>query len=416
MRWSCAVDRGLAVVLVLLWPLAGQAADGIDFLGVRPVDAATQAVIEELARQAEQVTGTRQEDGAAMLDRAQAAAAALRSDKPVVGLADVMARASAVAHGATASGGPAEVAAGEVSAAARDRDLVVFVSWSMGVEALRETVREAKADGHARVVVRGILAGERIGDAVRRFAPIIREFGAGAGIDFDPPAFRNAGISTVPTIWDPATGSQWRGSVALAAFRRHLADVAAPFSEAVGPAVDVAEADLEEAMRAQAAQLDFTGMREAAYQRYWQRAALLQLPPAGATGERLVDPTVWLTEPIRDARGEVAVPAGTRVNTLETHPWKRRLVVFDCTDPKQVAWAVRRTHDRKPGVYLTSNVDRDAGWEGWKACVSAIGQPLYVLQEQLAARMDVHVVPALVEQEGALLRIREIGPADVRAE
>ncbi|KAA5608514.1 TrbC family F-type conjugative pilus assembly protein [Rhodovastum atsumiense] len=406
----------LLIALVLAWPLAGLADDGFAFLRGRPVDAATQALIEDLTRKAEQVTGRGREDGQAMLDRAQAAAAALRAAPPSTGIPEVLDRASAATRTtpqARSAETPAPVDAG-TPAPPQERELVLFVSWSMGEAALADTLREAMADGHTRVVVRGVLPGERIGDAVRRLAPLLRQRVQGASIDVDPPAFRQAGVSEVPTIWDPVTGAQWRGSVALAAFRRHLAEARAPVSEAMGPAVQVTEVDLGELMRAQAARLDVAGLQEQAYRRFWERAALVTLPAAARSAERLVDPTVWLSAPVHDARGQVIAAAGTRINTLETHPWRRRLIVFDVTDPAQFAWALRRTQDGRPTLFLTTQVDRAASWDGWQASVKALGQPLYLLQAQLAQRLDLRVVPSVIEQAGALLRVREIGPAELR--
>ncbi len=414
--------RKAAVLAALLAGLAAQPgasfAQDADLSG-RPVDAATRAMIEEIARKAAEVTGESgtdamamsQEAAKAMLERAQGAAAAVRAAGGLEGprpLADALERARAAGAAVQPAPGP--------PAPAGSTALTLFVSWSMGSEALEEALRAAVADGHTRVVLRGVLPGERIGDAVRRIAPLIRDRVPGGSIDFDPPEFRHAGAFAVPTIFDPASGSQWRGSLAVDGFRRRLAAATARFSDAVGPTMPIAEPDLEEVMKAQAAGLDFSGMRDRAYRDWWRKAALVALPGAETSRERLVDPSVLLPAPLQDASGATLVPAGTRINALEVRPWSHRLIVFDATDPKQLAWAAARARENIPSIFLTSAVDRQAGWDGWQRLGVVLGAPLFVLEQQLAERLTVAAVPSVITQEGSRLRISEIGRDDLRAD
>ena len=445
---------GLALlVLVLAGQVLPGRADDVAVPADRPVDAETAGQLQEMARRAAEIAavpparldvepmqepapvpGTApggvvgapepgQAAGAVpapgappagvvdVLERAQAIGAATGRGRLPDGLGDVLERAAAAA---AAAGG--EVISREQIRGAADRDLVLFVSWSMGPEALRDTLREAAADGHTRVVLRGVLSGERMGDAVRRLAPLVAAVVPRAALEFDPPAFRKAEVVVVPTIRDPGTGSQWRGSVALAAFRKQLAAAVATFSEAVGPAAPVAEPDLEEVLKARAAGLDFAAMREEAFRRYWQKVAVFELPAAGISAERQVDPTVWLSAPLRDAAGRVVAVEGTRINALETHPWSRRLVVFDASDPKQLAWAALRAKRMPAAIFLTTGIDRAAGWDGWRQAVGVLGQPLFLLDALLGERLQLHAVPSVVEQDGAQLRVREIGRPEVDAE
>jgi conjugal transfer pilus assembly protein TraW len=444
----------LALGIVLAALPVGASAQGVLtpqlLMPGRPLDPAEQALIEELARKAGEVAGApgQQQAAGAMLERAQAAAARAAGDAPgtasqtagttpgptpgPTALRDALARAqaaSAAVTGATAPGGvPGTPPAAKTSVAApANRPLILFVSWSMGEGALVEALRAAVADGHTRIVLRGVLPGERIGDAVRRVAPLVRDHVPGASIDFDPPAFRRAGVVSVPTIFDPVSASQWRGSAALDAFRSRLAETGEKFSDQVGPETVIAEPDLEEVMQAQAARLDFTGMRDRAYQAFWTNVALVTLPTVETSRERVVDPTMVLPIPLKDAQGVVIVPAGSRINALEARPWSHRLIVFDATDPRQMAWAVRQagtalpTKGRPPAqgglpaIFLTTSVERDAGWDGWQRLVSTLGAPLYVLAQPLADRLDVRAVPSVIVQDGPVLRVREIGRDEVRS-
>jgi conjugal transfer pilus assembly protein TraW len=448
--WAAPATRRLVAVAVLCLgiglatlPVTASAQDILT--PGRPLDPATQALIEELARKAGEMSGALAPQDAAgpMLERAQAAARAAGEARGgnagtanATTLPEALERAGAASAAMTPPGksgapaiapssvAPPSVAPSSVAppavarpavAAASDRALILFVSWSMGEGALVEALRAAAADGHTRVVLRGVLPGERIGDAVRRVAPLVRDRAPGASIDFDPPAFRRAGVFSVPTIVDPASASQWRGSVALDGFRRRLAESGKTFSDQVGPETVIAEPDLEEVMKAQAAGLDFTGMRDRAYQAFWRNVALVSLPTLETGRERLVDPTVVLSVPLRDADGRELVAAGRRINTLESYPWSHRLIVFDAGDPAQMEWAVRRAGEKEATIFLTSSVDRAAGWDGWQRLVRSLGRPLYVLDQRLADRLQLLAVPSVIEQDGSALRLREIGRAELHA-
>jgi conjugal transfer pilus assembly protein TraW len=369
--------------------------------------------MNEIARQADRVTG----EGSAPADSAavSAGAQAVGGAAPPVGMPQGLeAATSAAAVVREPAAGRGVAAAHDAIASAKDRDLVLFVSSAMGQPALQQALREAAADGHTRVVVRGALPGERYGGEVRPVAPLLSGKSPPPWIDFDPPSFRKAGVEDVPTIWDPATGSKWRGSVALTAFRRRLGEAATTFAESVGPATPVAELDPEDFLKAQVARFDFDTVRQRAYQGYWRRVALAGLPLAKKSATRTVDPALWLSEPPRDAGSRVAVDAGAGINPLEMYPWARQLVVFDATNPVQMAWAVLRARFLDgPSIFLTTDVDREAGWDGWQRLLTALGKPLFLLDATLAKRIDVHVVPSVVYREGAALHVSERSPSDM---
>jgi len=348
--------------------------------------------MNEIARQADRVTG----EGSAPADFAavSAGAQAVGGAAPPVGMPQGLeAATSAAAVVREPAAGRGVAAAHDAIASAKDRDLVLFVSSAMGQPALQQALREAAADGHTRLVVRGAMPGERIG------VPL--------SIDFDPPSFRKAGVEDVPTIWDPATGSQWRGSVSLTAFRRRLGEAATTFAESVGPATPVAELDPEDFLKAQVPRFDFDTVRQQAYQGYWRRVALARLPLAEESATRTVDPALWSSEPPRDAASRI--DAGAGIDPLEIYPWARRLVVFDATNAIQMAWAVVRARfEPSPSIFLTTDVDREGGWDGWQRLLTALGKPLFLLDATLAKRIDVHVVPSVVYRDGAALQVDEI--------
>ena len=115
------------------------------------------------------------------------------------------------------------------------------------------------------------------------------------------------------------------------------------------------------------------------------------------------DPTLVLDRNIVDERGAILFPAGTRKNPLDVVTLSKHLLFFDARDPKQVAKAVQLTDfykgKVKPILVGGSYIELMKTW----------GRPVYYDQQgSLVKKFGITSVPALVSQEGSLLRIDEL--------
>lgn len=362
------------------------------------------------------------DDLTAIARQLQAILAAPPPEAAAIGQGAASAAAAAVLPGAGAgglarglpdsSGGVPQVA-GETTAP-EHRPLLLLVSAALGEQGLLEALRAAAADGHTRVLLQGVLPGEKLGQGIRRLAGLAASVAGGPGFEIDPPSFRTFGVTVVPTIVDPLTGATWRGSYALASFRDALAAADRPFDAARGPTRGISEPDLAQVMQARAASLNAGQLMAAARQRFWQHVAFDDLPPAQRDRTRTVDPTLWTAAPVRDEGGTVMVPANTKLNPLAQVPWRHRLVVFDARDAGQVRWARSLAAGDGTAVFLATAMDRDTGWDGWAALGQRLGGRVFLLPAALAQRLGLEVVPSIVEQQGQGLRITEVDVARLR--
>ena len=144
-----------------------------------------------------------------------------------------------------------------------------------------------------------------------------------------------------------------------------------------------------------------------------QRAVRSVAEPAPVPGLRATttartfryDPTLVLDRNILDEQGRVLFPAGTRRNPLEVVALSKRLLFFDARDPRQVRRA-RRLIDElggrvKPILVGGSYLDL---MKRWRVRV------YYDQDGTLTRQLGIAQVPALVSQEGLLLRIDELEP------
>ena len=84
-------------------------------------------------------------------------------------------------------------------------------------------------------------------------------------------------------------------------------------------------------------------------------------------------------------------------------------MVFDATQKAQVD-AVRHLSCRDKTarvLYLATELPRQDGWEGLKTLETVLNAPVYLLTPDVSRRFQLQKVPALVEQSGNRVVVRE---------
>jgi conjugal transfer pilus assembly protein TraW len=114
------------------------------------------------------------------------------------------------------------------------------------------------------------------------------------------------------------------------------------------------------------------------------------------------DPTVVAKHDILGPHGEVLVPAGTRANPLDQQDFGDPMLFFDQQDKRQVAFAqkiLKKYHGAVEPVLTGGSFF--VLMHDWRR------QVFYDQSGFLTKKFGIHHVPALVSQEGDLLRIEE---------
>ena len=121
---------------------------------------------------------------------------------------------------------------------------------------------------------------------------------------------------------------------------------------------------------------------------------------------RLFDPTITLQVDILDHDGRRIWAKGTKVNPLDTVPLRAALIFLDGDDPAQLEWAFAQKP--KTAKLILTN-----------------GAPLQLMKSRqrrfyfdqggkLTAHFDIKALPAIVDQQGRMLRIREFALSEKR--
>mgnify|MGYP000850291906 CR=1 FL=1 len=179
----------------------------------------------------------------------------------------------------------------------------------------------------------------------------------------------------------------------------------------VGPVWPVAEPDLLALIQSRLQEKQASG-ELARIQRDFDARARRTLespaPVAGLARTRtprsfLFDPSVTARDSVFDHEGKVLVAAGTRVNPLDYVALSQPLIFFDARDRDQigVALALRQSHRGRAHLILTGGSFIDF----MKRHDLRV---YYDQQGLLVRRLGIRQVPALVTQEGRMLRIDEL--------
>lgn len=181
----------------------------------------------------------------------------------------------------------------------------------------------------------------------------------------------------------------------------------------IGPTWPIAEPDMLAWIAERLHDKQRSGEIARAQQRARERAvaAVTDPPPVAGVGPVLgprthyVDPSVTLEANVVDDQGRVLYPAGTRANPLAVVSLSSHLLFFDARDRRQVHLAgelIERYDGRlKPILVGGSYLELMRQWR----------RRVYYDQDgSLVARLGITRVPAIVSQEGLLLRVDEIAP------
>jgi conjugal transfer pilus assembly protein TraW len=115
------------------------------------------------------------------------------------------------------------------------------------------------------------------------------------------------------------------------------------------------------------------------------------------------DPTITVANDIYDHRGNLIIPAGRKVNPLDTVGLRQSLVFIDSDDVAQLRWAMSATTPLNAKIILTNGSPF--------AVMKAEQRRVYFDQEgKLIAKFGIRHTPAVVEQAGRVLKVTELVP------
>lgn len=176
-----------------------------------------------------------------------------------------------------------------------------------------------------------------------------------------------------------------------------------------GTVFPIVEPDLLEQIRAKLQRLEASGetarlnadLKKRTIARVNRPEPVAGLGVAMALRQWRFDPTITVEADISDDKGRLIIAAGTRVNPLDTVGLRQKLVFIDGDDAGQLAWAFARYKQADAKFILVKGAPLEL--------MRARQRRFYFDQGgSFVKRFGIHAVPAIVEQQGRILLVREV--------
>lgn len=302
-------------------------------------------------------------------------------------------------------------------------DTIYFVSWAMGEESLKRVFAEAAIENDSRlVVIQGVEPGGKLPAALGRYYTVLREAEVEAQFVLDPSLFEQYGVSQVPTIVKLDSSDQIENGKYLASVQGLESD--SYLNEMIdrgdtgdlgvrGNVVEISEPNLIDVMKQKISQVDWAEKKELAARNYWKSQEYSSLPPAEEDRVRSLDPSVMLTEDLKDSEGGVILEKGTVINPLEMLPFNRILIIFNPTRSDEVEYVERRLDGLsfRDGrvVLIASEFDTEGGWEWYENFTDSFDRPVYKLMPDVITRWGIRHTPTIITADDDKFIIEEVG-------
>lgn len=298
----------------------------------------------------------------------------------------------------------------------REKDRIMFVSFSMSRGEMRQALKEA-ARVDARVVINGLLKGStHIVDTMKKLRGLSAdEFPV---IQINPKEFEQWAVVKVPVIavYDGEKRYRATGTLSFdwlereAGFLEESVKLMAFGNQ--GKTYPIVEEDLITTMQNKLAEYDWEGQKKKTWDEYWERSynADLDLPSAEKNEVWYIDPTIRIKEDITNIQGKTLAKGGQVMNPLAKMGVPFKLYIFNPDDKYQVVWIkeqMNNTDIRGDVMVVATHIDQEGGWDAYTELKKDLNWHVYTLQKEMVEKFLLSGVPAIVEPFNGLVKVEQ---------
>jgi conjugal transfer pilus assembly protein TraW len=289
---------------------------------------------------------------------------------------------------------------------------VMFISFSLGDAALKGILHEASGRDDVLLVLRGPKLQQKLPQLFAELKTLLKGIDPVPNIVIDPSRFQKYGVTSVPEIVVENQGKarlQVKGVTSLDWVKAQFDQNRQGDLGRFGEIYDIAEIDMLQEMKTRLAGIDWKQKKQQALARFWQKREFEVLPKAIEDHEHIVDLTVSAPRDLSAPSGNLIVRAGQTVNPLDKMAFGLCLLVFDGTDSAQIerVQSLSCQDGKARRMYLATQLPRQDGWEALKTLETSLNAPVYLLTPDVRQRFQLQNVPALIEQSGNRVVVRE---------
>lgn len=296
---------------------------------------------------------------------------------------------------------------------------LIFASFSIGEEGLKDLFVAASGRDDTAVVFRGIPEGLRIDEAMYRIQAIAKQVEPIPNVMLQPSLFRDHNVTVAPTLVmrddDNAAVASVRGLYRPDWIKEQVEEEGKSGDLGfLGPAELIAERDLTEVMMERAEAIDWEEKRVNALKRAWNQTYMAKLPPAETERERKIPASVMVTQDILTTDGKVVAKEGDVINPLKVRPFTTAYIVFNPGHKGEVEFVTKlKSEILAKGEYkqvalMFSELDLgDDGWQAYKEMTDLVDAHVFNLTQEVQQRFAIEATPTLVTADETNFVVKE---------
>lgn len=295
---------------------------------------------------------------------------------------------------------------------------LIFASFSLGEQGLKDVFIAASGRADTAVVFRGVAEGERIDEAMYRIQAIAKMVEPIPNVMLQPSLFREYNVTVAPTLVmrgeDGKAIASVRGLYRPDWIAEQVENNKSGDLGFLGPAELIAERDLVEVMMERAQAIDWEEKKQNAVKRAWNNTYMAKLPPADIERERKVPATVMVTKDIVTPDGQVVARAGDAINPLKVRPFTTAYIVFNPNRRGETEFAVQLKQrillqgQYKQVALMFSELDvGEDGWQAYKDLTDRVDAHVFTLTQDVQQRFAIEKTPSLVTADDENFVVKE---------
>lgn len=301
---------------------------------------------------------------------------------------------------------------------------LIFASFSIGEQGLKDLFVAASGRDDTAVVFRGIPEGQRIDEAMHKIQAIAKQVDPVPNVMLQPSLFREHNVSVAPTLVMRGDNNEELASVRGLYRPDWITEQVEEEGKSgdlgfLGPAELIAERDIAEVMMERAEAIDWEAKREGALKRAWDRTYMAKLPPAQKDRERKLPASVLVTKDVKTTDGKIIAKEGDVINPLKVRPFTIAYIAFNPNRPGEIE-SVKKLQEKilaegkyKQVALMFTELDvSDDGWVAYKNMTDVMDAHVFGLTQEVQQRFVIEATPTLVTADDENFVVQEFRVGD----
>ncbi|KOY62845.1 conjugal transfer protein [Photorhabdus heterorhabditis] len=300
--------------------------------------------------------------------------------------------------------------------------LTIFASFSMPDYVFTDVLRTA-SEHNARVVLNGLKKGTT---TLVETQAAIKQYIVKAKlkneplITLDPESFSQYQVTQVPTMISRTENRFARiaGTFNVDYFEREMKSYPnRDIFPVAGTTYLVEEKSIIKELEERGEKYDWESAKKRALGDTWKNQWMINLPPAYEYKEWLIDPTIRVTQDVKDRQGRTLAYAGEMINPLTRFPQNLTMLIFDPMRLEQVEWAEKKYKSVLGSgkvLPMFTRIDITNGWDDLNDLREKFNGKVFKVNEQIIRRFHVKATPVVISADHDKFRVVQFSEAEIK--